>query len=255
MDTIKEKTVILTGHTLTTATGLPDRNLKNVVRTELYYCLSDCCAEGKNRFLSRLASGFELLAGEVVVELKKKFADVRLVALVPADDREQLFTRAERLRYDMLLQVADERVVTRQGDDSKSACSVYGDLVIAGASEMIVYSNGQDTGTEAMMKKAQKKRMEMLNLFDELENYFALDHPVKRYLQDFSDVTSFRFGREGVLFHGYKQAIPVPFTEIASVTQKGRFLEFALKSGVTYKASIFTDECIVTQTKSRFEGN
>lgn len=256
MKLIKEKTVAFTGEcTLTTATEFPDRNLENVIRTELYFVIEDCYREGKNIFLCSIEKGFNLLASSVVLELRKKFPDVQLIAVTQPVGQEERFSPVEQLHYDILLQAAGEGAAILQSVSDQRGCSGYGDFVIAGASEVIAYSNSRDAGVKLTIEKAKEKGIGVLNLFDELENYFAISHPAKRYLQQFPSVTSFRFGREGVLFHGYKQAIPVPFTEIASVTQKGRFLEFALKSGVTYKASIFTDECIVTQTKSRFERN
>lgn len=248
----KEKTVAFTGNrTLTTADGRPDTNLENVLRTELSFCLEDCYQEGKNVFVTGMALGWDMLCAEEVLKLKAKYPDVLLIAAIPFPGQELLYKEKDKQRYKRIYESADHREFITDGGYNTEAYHKRNDWMIANSSEIIAYDSGKPrSGTASTVRKSHLAGLEILNIFDELKNYFAISHSAKLYLQRFPHVTSFRYGREGVIFEGDNQPHPLNFEQIESVVEKGDFLMFTLRNGVTYKASVFTDECFVNIGKS-----
>lgn len=247
MKIIKEKTVAFTGHrTLTTADGTPDANLENVIRTELSFCLESCYRDGKNVFISGLAVGWDMLCAEEVLKLKSKYQDVVLIVAIPFMGQERLYKEQDQSRYKAIYEAADHREFITDGGYDKDAYHKRNDWMIANCSEVIAYYNGKPrSGTSSTMRKARITEVDILNVFDELKKYFAISHPAKQYLQSFPGVTSFRYGREGVIFDGANQPFPVNFEQISSIRLDGTVLLFELNNGVKYKASVLSDKCYI----------
>lgn len=254
MEIIKEKTVAFTGNrTLTTADGRPDTNLENVLRTELSFCLEDCYQEGKKVFVSGCSTGWDMLCAEEVLKLKSKYQDVLLIAAIPFSGQELLYNEKDKQRYKRIYEAVDHREFITDGGYDKDTYHKRNDWMIANSSEIIAYDSGKPrSGTASTLRKSHLAGLEILNIFDELENYFAISHPAKQYLQRFSHITSFRYGREGVIFKGDNQPHSLNFEQIESVVEKDNFLVFTLRNGVTYKASVLSDECFVNIGKSAF---
>lgn len=252
MKIIKEKAVAFTGNrSLTAADGRPDTNLENVLRTELSFCLEDCYQEGKNMFISGCSIGWDILCAEEVLKLKAKYPDVLLIAAIPFSGQELLYNEKDKQRYERIYEAADHKEFITEGGYDTEAYHKRNDWMIANSSEIIAYDSGKPrSGTASTMRKSHLAGLEILNIFDELENYFAISHPAKQYLQRFPNIISFRYGREGVIFDGDNQPHPLNFERIESVVEKEDFLVFTLLNGVTYKASVLSDECFVNIGKS-----
>ena len=219
MMTTKEKTVSFTGNrTLTTLDNQPDANLENVIRTELSLCLEDCYREGKTNFISGMAIGWDTLCAEEVLKLRKMYSDVRLIVAIPFQGQELMYGEKDKLRYKAIFRAADHQEFITCGDYDKEVYHKRNEWMIANSSEIIAYDSGKpNSATASTVRKAILSGVEVLNIYDELKKYFAISHFAKRYLQRFPFVTSFRYGREGLLFYGDQQPIPVSFTNIKTV--------------------------------------
>ena len=250
--TTKEKTVSFTGNrTLTTLENLPDANLENVIRTELSFCLEDCYREGKTNFISGMEIGWDTLCAEEVLKLRKMYSDVRLIVAIPFQGQELMYGEKDKLRYKAIFRAADHQEFITCGDYDKEVYHKRNEWMIANSSEIIAYDSGKpNSATASTVRKAILSGVEVLNIYDELKKYFAISHFVKQYLQRFPFVTSFRYGREGLLFYGDQQPIPVPFTNIKTVELSGEYLVFTLMNDITYRASIYSDECLVDFNKT-----
>lgn len=65
---------------------------------------------GVTTFLNGVAVGFDLLAAEYVLELKKKFPNVKLIACVPCYGQEKKYSTEDKARYIKIIKNADEVV-------------------------------------------------------------------------------------------------------------------------------------------------
>ena len=67
--------------------------------------------EGITTFYCGLAMGFDLLAGEAVLELKKEYPFLRLIGCVPCEGQEKNFSPKDKLRYQAVRGACNEVVV------------------------------------------------------------------------------------------------------------------------------------------------
>lgn len=241
MKIIKEKAVAFVGNcNLTTPKNVPDRNLENVIRTELLYVIGELCNEGKTVFLSVLDSDFGILAAEVVLEYAQSHPGAQLYAVIPS--KKQYAER--RLRYERILNAATGCVVLDEeaGNDTFSRKI---DFLVGNCSEVVVYGNSEEAIIKQILGRTEKEDVEAWNMYEELEDYFSIQSPVKRYLQDYVDVPSFKYGREGLIFQGNNQPFPVLFSDITHVERKNNRLCFTLRDGMVIMASLLSDDCYV----------
>ena len=248
MEIIKEKTVAFTGNrTLKTSTGRPDTNLENVLRTELSFCLEECYNEGKRNYITGMAIGWDMLCAEEVLKFKAKHSDVKLIAAIPFQGQELMYGQRDKDRYKIIYEAADHIEYITEGGYDNNAYHKRNDWMIANACEIMAYDSHQPrSGTASTVRKAKLNGLEVLNFFDELEDYFQNNSPAKKCLQSYSHIESVKFGREGLIFEGYNRPHPLPFENIVSVEQKCEFLEISLQNGIVYKASLFGNECFVS---------
>ena len=242
MKFIKEKAVAFVGNgNLSTPDNVPDRNLENVIRTELFYVIEELYNEGKTIFLSEARSGFEMLAAKVVLEYAQSYAEVQLYAVISSEKQQVDYSYKDQLRYKRIL-------VKATGCITLDEFSHRTDFL---ASEVVVYGNSEEPIMKHLL--AEKEGVEIWNMYDGIEDYFSIQSPVKQFLQEYSDVPSFKYGREGLIFRGNNQPFHVPFSDITHVERKNNRLCFTLRDGMVIMASLLSDDCYVRLPPSDFD--
>ena len=98
-------TAAFTGHRFV------DASLREHVKKRLTRAVLDAYGNGIRNFISGFAIGFDMMAADVVVSLKKTYPDIILTAAVPFKGQAARFGFYDRKRYDRLLEVADEVIV------------------------------------------------------------------------------------------------------------------------------------------------
>lgn len=233
----KEKTVAFAGSgDWATRQNASDRNLENVLRTELFYVVEELYKEGKDTFLTALRNGFEIVAAEAVLEYAGGHEDIRLYAVT-----EDYVNVA--LRHKRILEAASGRLVVPEKE-------VHG-FLIENSSEIVAYGRGK----MPILEQAEQSGVEAWNMYEELEGYFSIESPMKQFLQDYPKVSSFRYGREGVIFNGHNQPFPVAFAEITGVERQDDLLHFTLRDGMVIMASLISDSCYVKMPPSCCPGS
>ncbi|MBE7034867.1 MAG: DUF1273 domain-containing protein [Ruminococcaceae bacterium] len=102
---MKKKTCCFTGHRVLTASPMTLER-----ETEIY--VRNLIEEGYSRFISGAALGFDTLAAETVLRLKKIYPHVMLQLALPCHEQDRYWNQAQRGRYRALLSAADETVYT-----------------------------------------------------------------------------------------------------------------------------------------------
>lgn len=227
MKIVKEKTVAFVGSgNLATLQNVLDRNLINVIRTELWYVIDELYQEGKTIFLSSLNDKFEMLAAETVLEYAATHKGVNLY--VVTNDKVDVSV----CHHSILEAILDCVLVTEKG---------FHDFLLENSSEIVLYeSNEMSIG-----EQAERRGIEAWNMYEEIKDYFSIQSPVKQFLQEYPKVSSFRYGREGLIFRGHNQSFPVSFEEISKVQRQDDLLHFTLKDGMVIMASLISDSCYV----------
>ena len=95
-------TVCFTGHRQLNRDLLPD------LQTRLQQLLEELYRKGYRDFMSGGALGFDLLAAEHVLQLRKAHPDVRLIMVLPCSNQAMRWNRQDSIRYERILYDADE---------------------------------------------------------------------------------------------------------------------------------------------------
>ena len=96
------KSCAFTGHR-TLYDGFSPRKLKAEIKKLIL--------KGVDTFYNGMAMGFDLLAAEKVLELKKKYPHIRLILCIPCYGQEKNFTDKDKKRYAQIYKKADEKNV------------------------------------------------------------------------------------------------------------------------------------------------
>lgn len=102
------KSVCFTGHRIIK---------KDFNRDDLKKVVEELIEGGYNRFLCGMALGFDMLAFEVVKDIKNEYEGISIIACVPCRDQAKRYPRAEKNRYERLLKSADEVIVLKEEYD------------------------------------------------------------------------------------------------------------------------------------------
>lgn len=155
----KSQSVAFTGH----------RNIKGNKRPELRVAIDNALIElyqsGYRNFINGMAMGFDLLAASAVLALKRRFSDVKLIAVVPYRNQSEKFSEYEQKRYQYALQNADEVIVLRE-KYSNGCLLRRNDYMLAHASGLIAFYDGKPKGgTFYTIRKASESSMPIINLY------------------------------------------------------------------------------------------
>ena len=112
-----------------------------------------------------MAWGFDLAAGEVVMELKQVYHDVELVAVVPYEGFYRLFHAEDAVRYKRVADAADEVVVVSE-NEGKVTYRLRNDYLVENSSIVVAWFNGVPRGgTAYTLRQARRKGVLIENLF------------------------------------------------------------------------------------------
>ena len=114
---------------------------------------------GVETFYNGMAMGFDLLAAEQVLELKKKFSAVKLIACVPCYGQEKYFSDEDKTRYLKILKKADE--VVTLSDHYYNGCMQKRDRDLVDLSDtLIAYCRKEEGGAAYTVKYFSKTKGE-----------------------------------------------------------------------------------------------
>ena len=150
--------VAFTGHR--TYDGSANDILKATIR-ELYN-------EGARHFRVGMAEGFDIAAGEMVVELMHSDSDIILEACIPWPMFDAHFNPEEREKYNYILKHA---TVVRYSDNAYHPAIFRhrNDILVEGADIVVAWWNGTQSGTAYTVKRAKKLGLTIKNIYPELQ--------------------------------------------------------------------------------------
>lgn len=126
--------------------------------------------QGYRTFLSGMAQGFDLMAAERVINLKQKYPDIQLIAVIPFPEQADDFSDFWKNLYSHCLDNADQTVMI--APRYYSGCYyARNDFLIEFSSVIICYFDGQSGGTKYTVTKANKKGLEMINILDKMSGH------------------------------------------------------------------------------------
>ncbi len=160
----KEITACFTGHR---PSDLPFKESETDVKFQKYKTLLELTiarlyAKFDVRvFMTGMALGIDLIAAETVLKMKKRYKDIRLVAVLPCREQTDLWNENDRIRHD---------AVMRQADNSFMVCEEYSEdcmiernrYLVENSAYCVATWTGSVGGTSMTVNMAKK---ECLRLF------------------------------------------------------------------------------------------
>jgi uncharacterized phage-like protein YoqJ len=84
------------------------RDVVDVDTTLLKKCIVNLIGRGVDTFYCGMARGFDLIAAETVVELKRDYPNIKLIGCVPCPGQDRYFSNELKEKYSDLLLACDE---------------------------------------------------------------------------------------------------------------------------------------------------
>ena len=114
-------------------------------------------------FYSGGAEGFDIIAAEIVLTLKQKYKDIKLIMALPFKKQSSAYKPSYLKRYNALLSSADKVIYLEQ--EYNSTCYFKRNrFLVDSANKIITYYDGKKGGTKYTLDYARKKAKEIINI-------------------------------------------------------------------------------------------
>lgn len=128
-------------------------------------CVEQLVASGAREFRVGMAEGFDLAAALVVLELRNRQPDIRLVAYIPYPNFRARLSKECHTLYDTILEQADQVHYIAQ----EYRHGIYYErnkALVDGAELVVAWWNGSSSGTGQTVRYARKQHIAIRNLFE-----------------------------------------------------------------------------------------
>lgn len=135
--------------------------LKRKIRFAVY----EASREGFRFFITGMAEGFDVFAAEAVLEMKKEFEGIFLVAALPYSDAVKHHSEAVSARIKKIVSESD--LVISVSEFYFSGCElIRNKYMVEHSSRIIGYYNGLSKGTAHCWEYAIENGLETVNLYE-----------------------------------------------------------------------------------------
>lgn len=156
-DIIKSKTVCFTGHRPEKLPfgGSDEAYVIRVLKSTLYKAVLDSINEGYDCFITGLARGIDLWAGEIILDLKAEGRPIRLIAAAPFKGHSASFHGAEKFSAGNILLNADKVVYVSQ-NYFKGCMQRRNEFMVNNSGKLIAVVSDYKSGTGSTIRYAEK---------------------------------------------------------------------------------------------------
>lgn len=133
--------------------------------------IEEAAARGKTNFISGFMSGFDVIAAEQVVSLKKQSPEIRCVVIAPF--RKGYFSTKnwtpEWAARAKALYAGVDFGLSLRPEAEKGVYFHRDDFIVDMASELICYCDGRTGGTLYTVNRAEKQKLRIHNLYKRVQ--------------------------------------------------------------------------------------
>ncbi len=133
-----------------------------VMRATLVVEIEKAIRNGYKTFLCGMALGFDMICAETVLDLKKKYSDIKIIGVLPCKTQDIKWSVKDRKRYRELLNRLDGiRCIYNEyiGAECMLERNRY---MVNSSSLMIALYNGLPGGTKSTIDYARKQGLEVI---------------------------------------------------------------------------------------------
>ncbi|MCD7968783.1 MAG: DUF1273 domain-containing protein [Alistipes sp.] len=143
----------------------PDNNfLFAEIQVRLLGTIHKLAEQGYKTFLSGMAAGFDLMAASAVLLARNTYPEIELICVVPFPDQAFNFAPYWKVEHSNILRHA-QRCLTLFGSYHRSVYHRRNDFLVENSSVLVCYYDGQPGGTHYTVTLAQRRGLEIINLF------------------------------------------------------------------------------------------
>lgn len=139
--------------------------LRQLIKCELKRLIE---REGYRYFASGGASGFDTLAAQTVLSMKKSYGEIELYMVLPCSDQSKFFTSEQSADYQHLLAAAAHVRYTSNEPYYEGCMRRRNHYLVDHASVIIAYQTHGRSGTSQTTDYARKCGVKVINLADRL---------------------------------------------------------------------------------------
>ncbi len=157
MTTIKEKTVCFTGHRPEKLPGFGELNnpALSALKSMLYYQIYQSVENGFEYFISGLARGVDIWAALYVIEIKKKFPNLKLISVKPYEEHGQKFKGEDLWNLKNILEKSDD-IICVSKEYSMDCYKLRNQFMVDNSSKLIAVVGDYKSGTGQTIRYANK---------------------------------------------------------------------------------------------------
>lgn len=161
-DILKSKTVCFSGHRpeKLPVKGNGGSAVIRYLKSILYKEILDSISAGYTRFITGLARGVDLWAGEILMELKAQGEQISIIAVKPYKTHGDNFKGVEKFALGRLMSMADE-VVCLSDEYRKGCLQRRNEYMVDHSGKLIAVVSDYRSGTGATIRYAEKQGIEV----------------------------------------------------------------------------------------------
>lgn len=159
----KETTCFFTGHRIIS------NDIKEILRNRLKDNIIKLIEEyDVDTFISGGALGFDTIAAEVVIEIRKKYPNIKLKMYLPCYGQSKKWSHKSQYKYRLIVANADECIYTLKRSYTSGCMKFRNIQMIWDSRYCIAFYKKERSGTSYTVKNAQKSSVKVINIADEI---------------------------------------------------------------------------------------
>lgn len=117
--------------------------------------------EGADSFFSGMARGVDLWCAEIIIELKSKYPELKLTAVIPCKTQTNGWDEQSVIRYRNILERCDKKIYI--SEEYSKTCMLKRDRALVDLCDVLVaVFNGTKGGTKYTVEYAEKKHKKVI---------------------------------------------------------------------------------------------
>lgn len=132
--------------------------MKKVLRVEI----ESSILSGYKTFISGMAIGFDMICAEIVLELKKKYTDIKIIGALPCKNQDCKWREKEKNRYRKLISQLDETRCIYDEYNGAECMHERNCYMINKSSKVIALFDGKSGGTKKTLEYAKVQGLKIV---------------------------------------------------------------------------------------------
>lgn len=162
----KDQSVCFTGHRPSSMPWGYNQDHKDCkqLKKRLKEVLTTLIGNGFSTFYNGLAEGFDMLAAEILLELKSEGYPVYMIGCIPCGNQDKYFSDESKAMYQKLKENCDELYFVTEGHYFRGCTHVRNKYMVDNSTFLVAYCHKDTGGAASTLAYAKKQGKEIIEL-------------------------------------------------------------------------------------------